>query len=88
MPLRINILLIIKYNVLAFPDTTHPPGFPPYGMPMIPPDANRLPPEWSEHQTPDGRTYYHNSLTQESVWERPVPKKPNINTEPPGLSRS
>ena len=27
--------------------------------------------EWSEHKMPDGRLYYYNSKTKESVWEKP-----------------
>ncbi|XP_013091241.2 pre-mRNA-processing factor 40 homolog A-like isoform X2 [Biomphalaria glabrata] len=26
---------------------------------------------WGEHKAPDGRTYYYNSLTKESSWEKP-----------------
>jgi pre-mRNA-processing factor 40 len=26
---------------------------------------------WGEHRAPDGRTYYYNSLTKESSWEKP-----------------
>merc|ERR1719259_1240354 len=28
---------------------------------------------WSEHKAPDGKSYYYNSATQESVWEKPQP---------------
>ncbi|XP_052865585.1 pre-mRNA-processing factor 40 homolog A [Anopheles cruzii] len=31
--------------------------------------------EWSEHKTPDGRTYYYNSLTKQSLWEKPEEMK-------------
>ena len=27
--------------------------------------------EWSEHRTPDGRLYFYNSKTMESMWEKP-----------------
>lgn len=27
--------------------------------------------EWSEHRAPDGRTYYYNSVTKESRWDKP-----------------
>lgn len=26
---------------------------------------------WSEHKAPDGRTYYYNSITKQSLWEKP-----------------
>lgn len=26
---------------------------------------------WSEHKAPDGRPYFYNSKTNESVWEKP-----------------
>ena len=59
-----------------------PPGFPPpWGMP--PPGA--IPPpwvaggpvpfvepcDWSEHTSPDGKKYYYNAKSGESVWEKP-----------------
>merc|ERR1719259_481291 len=28
---------------------------------------------WSEHKAPDGKSYFYNSATQESVWEKPQP---------------
>ncbi|XP_035779113.1 pre-mRNA-processing factor 40 homolog A-like [Anopheles albimanus] len=31
--------------------------------------------EWSEHKTPDGRTYYYNSITKQSLWEKPEEMK-------------
>lgn len=27
--------------------------------------------DWTEHKAPDGRSYYHNAKTSESVWEKP-----------------
>lgn len=30
---------------------------------------------WTEHKAPDGRSYYYNSKTQESVWEKPQAMK-------------
>ena len=27
--------------------------------------------EWSEHKTADGKSYYYNARTQQSVWEKP-----------------
>ena len=52
------------------------PGMPPWGGPMGgPPPILPAPPtevsEWSEHKNPEGKCYYFNSRTQESVWEKP-----------------
>lgn len=27
--------------------------------------------QWSEHKAPDGRTYYYNSVTKQSSWQKP-----------------
>ncbi|KAI4500072.1 hypothetical protein M0802_004942 [Mischocyttarus mexicanus] len=27
--------------------------------------------DWTEHKAPDGRTYYYNSITKQSLWEKP-----------------
>ncbi|RLU23079.1 hypothetical protein DMN91_005357 [Ooceraea biroi] len=27
--------------------------------------------DWSEHKAPDGRTYYYNNITKQSLWEKP-----------------
>lgn len=27
--------------------------------------------EWTEHKAPDGRTYFYNATTKQSVWEKP-----------------
>lgn len=32
-----------------------------------------LPPGWTEHKAPSGHTYYYNSETEKSTYERPVP---------------
>lgn len=26
---------------------------------------------WTEHKSPDGRTYYYNNLTKQSLWDKP-----------------
>lgn len=26
---------------------------------------------WTEHKAPDGRTYYYNNLTKQSLWDKP-----------------
>merc|ERR1719445_2813907 len=50
------------------------PGMPPYGGPGGPPPWGMQmgpPCKWSEHSSPEGKKYYYNSETQESVWEKP-----------------
>lgn len=27
--------------------------------------------DWTEHKAPDGRSYYYNSVTKQSAWEKP-----------------
>lgn len=58
------------------PFSMPPPGFPAFKAdltapaPDIAPMANQSSP-WSEHKAPDGRTYYYNSVTKQSLWEKP-----------------
>lgn len=33
---------------------------------------------WSQHQTPEGKTYYYNNVTRQSVWEKPVNFDSNV----------
>ncbi|XP_056643050.1 pre-mRNA-processing factor 40 homolog A isoform X1 [Diorhabda sublineata] len=51
-----------------------PPGFGNFGPPgVVPPNIAPIVPgsEWSEHKAPDGRTYYYNSATKQSSWQKP-----------------
>ncbi|XP_028968990.1 pre-mRNA-processing factor 40 homolog B [Galendromus occidentalis] len=32
---------------------------------------NNVHSDWTQHKSPEGRIYYHNSVTQESSWEKP-----------------
>lgn len=59
------ILLCICLSILKFclQDLTAP-------APDIAPMANQSSP-WSEHKAPDQRTYYYNSVTKQSLWEKP-----------------
>ena len=49
------------------------PGMPPWGpmgghmLPTPPTEVS----EWSEHKNPEGKAYFYNGRTQESVWEKP-----------------
>ncbi|KAI0268205.1 Hsp90 protein-domain-containing protein [Gloeopeniophorella convolvens] len=61
-----------------------------YPMASVPPP---LPPGWTEHVGPAGQIYFHNVLTQESTYVRPLPalpvasskkEKPKIKTPIPG----
>ncbi|XP_028162668.1 pre-mRNA-processing factor 40 homolog B isoform X7 [Ostrinia furnacalis] len=58
------------------PFSMPPPGFPSFKTdltapaPDVAPMANQSSP-WSEHKAPDGRTYYYNSVTKQSLWEKP-----------------
>lgn len=62
------------------------PAFPPMNQFSVPPPgfmATAPPPvvvvdplnpvacEWTAHKSPDGRTYYYNSVTKQSSWEKP-----------------
>lgn len=42
-----------------------------YGAPPAPAAFGGLPPNWSEQKDDQQRTYYFNSATGQSVWERP-----------------
>ena len=35
---------------------------------------------WSQHQTPEGKFYYFNNITRQSVWEKPVDFMPSPTT--------
>ncbi|XP_059050039.1 pre-mRNA-processing factor 40 homolog A isoform X1 [Achroia grisella] len=64
------------YPPMIPPFSMPPPGFPSFKpdlsapAPEIAPMANQTSP-WSEHKAPDGRTYYYNSVTKQSLWEKP-----------------
>merc|ERR1740128_896780 len=47
------------------------PGMPPWGA--GPPGGGNAPKpcKWTEHTAPDGKRYYYNGETQDSVWEKP-----------------
>ena len=35
-------------------------------------DAAQDPSKWSDHKAPDGRTYFYNCVTKQSLWEKPL----------------
>lgn len=46
--------------------------FPPHVTPVVSTSqTSATNAEWTEHSMPDGRLYYYNSKTKESVWEKP-----------------
>ena len=52
-----------------------PGGLPlpfPFPLPNMPGAPQLVPTKvWSDHTTPDGKTYYYNRVTRQSVWEKP-----------------
>ncbi|XP_034827046.1 pre-mRNA-processing factor 40 homolog B [Maniola hyperantus] len=66
----------MAFPPMMTPFSMPPPGFPPFKpelsapAPEISPMANQTCP-WSEHKAPDGRIYYYNSITKQSLWEKP-----------------
>ena len=52
-----------------------PPMMIPPAMKPMEPEADKL---WTEHKAPDGRTYYYNSITKESRWEKPDELKTEV----------
>ncbi|EFX69363.1 hypothetical protein DAPPUDRAFT_329118 [Daphnia pulex] len=59
-------------------------GVPPFGASAVPPSGffpqtmpaqgsieNENKRTWTEHKSPDGRTYYYNNLTKQSLWDKP-----------------
>ena len=52
-----------------------PGGLPlpfPFPLPNMPGAPQLVPTKvWSEHTTPEGKTYYYNKVTRQSVWEKP-----------------
>lgn len=75
--------VICSVNNMNVPPGNAPPmagmppmtGFPVFSMP--PPNFPTSNCEWSEHKSPDGRTYYYNSITKQSAWEKPDELKTN-----------
>merc|ERR1711973_703866 len=66
---------------VPIPNMAPPPGFamPPYAAPGFFPHSdsalslkeNGDKNVWTEHQSPDGRVYYYNNLTKQSLWDKP-----------------
>ncbi|RXN00569.1 Pre-mRNA-processing factor 40-like A [Acipenser ruthenus] len=70
-------------NMAPMPPGMMPPMMPPMGGPMGQPGVNisdaavassvpgTLKSLWTEHKSPDGRTYFYNTETKQSSWEKP-----------------
>ncbi|XP_063235647.1 pre-mRNA-processing factor 40 homolog A isoform X2 [Bacillus rossius redtenbacheri] len=50
-------------------DVSSPSGQPQPKEPSAEPEVKKC--DWTEHKAPDGRTYYYNSVTKQSLWEKP-----------------
>ena len=49
-----------------------PPVLPPFPLPNLPVGVSLIPQRvWSEHRMPDGKAYYYNKVTHQSVWDKP-----------------
>ncbi|XP_018328021.1 pre-mRNA-processing factor 40 homolog A [Agrilus planipennis] len=57
-------------SIAPFPSIIPPFSIPPPGFNSFPPPGSGSS-EWSEHKAPDGRTYYYNSITKQSSWQKP-----------------
>lgn len=55
--------MIWFFTIFKFQDLNAP-------APDVAPLANQSSP-WSEHKAPDGRIYYYNSVSKQSLWEKP-----------------
>lgn len=71
------MLYFIIIYILAAPPQITAPGIPP-PAPITSETSNVQPipatekkTDWTEHKAPDGRTYYYNSVTKQSLWEKP-----------------
>ncbi|CAG9578868.1 unnamed protein product [Danaus chrysippus] len=76
MPPNMPLPPPMGFPPMMAPFSMPPPGFPPFKpelsapAPELSPMANQTSP-WTEHKAPDGRTYYYNSITKQSLWEKP-----------------
>lgn len=61
-----HLLLAAPYNVLA---SVMPPPAP--AATDISSALSEKKCDWTEHKAPDGRTYYYNNITKQSLWEKP-----------------
>lgn len=74
-------LPFMPFNAAVPPFSMAPPQF---GVPpqqwaglqnMIDPKILAAAAQWTEHRAPDGRFYYYNAATQQSIWEKPQAMK-------------
>lgn len=73
------MLTLYSTNFLNYTFLVAPPHITAPGMPPPAPAAADIAKsalsekkcDWTEHKAPDGRTYYYNSITKQSLWEKP-----------------
>ncbi|NXL47923.1 PR40A factor, partial [Podilymbus podiceps] len=67
--------LVFKSSVLFRPQTTHPVVCAAQQTTTtnssVNEDHSKQKSTWTEHKSPDGRTYYYNTETKQSTWEKP-----------------
>nr|SVE88003.1 EOG090X064W [Daphnia similis] len=61
------------FGVSPFGAPSVPPsGFFPHGIPaQATVEGGESKQTWTEHKAPDGRTYYYNNFTKQSLWDKP-----------------
>ena len=80
-----SVSVVVESRQSMPPPPPHPaplslpplPPLPPQGLPIAPalpqpPGSPPLPPGWESHVDDEGATYYHNTRTYETVWDRPT----------------
>ena len=72
--------------LVSTPTAHQQPQASPWGGSQTPVDPNALPPNWTALVDPgSGRTYYANTITKETTWEKPT-ATPTTTTTTPGLT--
>lgn len=55
----------------AAPTAVAPAAAPPAAVSAVDAELRERAAQWTEHKTTDGKSYYHNTRTQQSTWDRP-----------------
>lgn len=67
-------MMSFELNILVAPPHIAAPGGAPPAPTAADITANALiekKSDWTEHKAPDGRVYFYNSITKQSLWEKP-----------------